>query len=209
MVFVSRVAACLALAVVSLSSVPPALAAPARPDELARVATALQAVATMRANFTQTDRQGRNLSGVVTLKRPGKVRFEYQRDTRLLIVSDGKALVFIDYAVRQVQRWPIRNSPLGALLDPSRDISQFGRVLPDSRPDRILVEVRDRTRPEYGVTTLTFIRSAGAPGGFELAGWTALDSQNRQTRVQLSNHVYGLAVPDSTFRWIDPRVGQR
>jgi hypothetical protein len=39
----------------------------------------------------------------------------------LLIVGDGKALTLIDYEVRQVQRWPISNSPLGALLDPLGD----------------------------------------------------------------------------------------
>ena len=30
----------------------------------------------------------------------------------MLIVGDGRALNFIDYDVRQVQRWPINNSPL-------------------------------------------------------------------------------------------------
>ena len=37
------------------------------------------------------------------------------------MIADGKALTLIDYEVRQVQRWPIANSPLGALLDPLAD----------------------------------------------------------------------------------------
>ncbi len=38
-----------------------------------------------------------------------------------LIVADGSSLYFIDYQVRQVQRWPIGNSPLAVLLNPKRD----------------------------------------------------------------------------------------
>ena len=71
--------------------------------------------------ITQTDRNGQSVRGVLTLKRPGRIRFEYEEGVNMLIVGDGKALTLIDYEVRQVQRWPIKNSPLGALLDPSRD----------------------------------------------------------------------------------------
>ena len=79
---------------------------------------ALRGISTMRADFTQTDRSGQTVRGKMTLKRPGKIRFEYADDVPLLIVSNGKSLTMIDYEVNQVQRWPISNSPLGALLDP-------------------------------------------------------------------------------------------
>ena len=90
--------------------------AQSQPAEMARVVSHMKAVGTMTAGFTQTDRNGGTLSGKLLLKRPGHVRFEYQKDVPLLIVADGKALTMIDYEVRQVQRWPIRNSPLAALL---------------------------------------------------------------------------------------------
>jgi outer membrane lipoprotein-sorting protein len=65
--------------------------------------------------------------------------------------------------------------------------------------------VRDRGHPEYGVMTLVFVRRAGAPGGLELASWVSLDSQNQRTTVRLSNHAYGMAVADNSFRYNDPR----
>ncbi len=123
----------------------------------------------------------------------------------LLIVSDGKALTLIDYEVRQVQRWPISNSPLGALLDPKRDVMKYGKLQPTGAPGVISVEVRDTKHPEYGVITLVFQRKAAAPGGLELTSWVALDSQNQRTTVRLSGHRYGLAVADSAFRYNDPR----
>ncbi len=57
--------------------------------------------------------------------------------------------------------------------------------------------------------TLIFVKKAGAPGGLELVSWVALDSQNQRTTIRLSNHRYGVAVPDSTFRCKDPRVTTR
>lgn len=197
-------AASLAAAALPVALAPPTPAS-AREPQLDQAVAALRAITTLRADFVQTDRDGRQLSGVVTLKRPGRIRFQYQKDVPLLIVSDGAALTLIDYEVGQVQRWPIRNSPLGALLDPTRDVAAFGRLQPTGAPDVISIEVRDRAHAEYGVLTLVFTRRAGAPEGLELTGWVALDAQNRRTTVRLANQRYGVEVPDATFRWRDPR----
>lgn len=178
---------------------------PAASGQLGEAVAALRGISTMKADFTQTDRNGQRIDGVLTLKRPGRIRFQYAPGVPMLIVSDGRALTLIDYEVRQVQRWPIANSPLGALLDPNRDISRFGKLQPTADPDVVSVEVRDRGHPEYGVITLIFVRKASAPGGLELASWVALDSQNKRTTIRLSNHRYGVAVSDNDFRWNDPR----
>ena len=177
--------------------------------ELAQAVGALRGISTMRANFVQTDRNGRKLSGVLTLKRPGKIRFQYEKGVPILVVSDGSALSFIDYSVRQVQRWPIRNSPLGALLDPSRDVMKYGKLVPIDNRNVVGVEVRDKAHPEYGVITLIFVRKASAPGGLELSSWASLDSQNNRTVINLSNQQYGLAVGDNTFKFNDPRLTTR
>lgn len=187
-----------------------AASAPAQQsNDLSQVVGHMQAVSTMNATFTQTDRNGQSLTGKLLLKRPGHVRFEYQKGVPLLIVADGKALTMVDYEVKQVQRWPIRNSPLGALLDPNRDVMRFGKLVPSGQPGVVSVEVRDKAHPEYGVITLVFIRKPGAPGGMELSSWASLDSQNTRTIVSLSNQQYGVAVPDNTFRFNDPRGATR
>ncbi len=193
---------------------PAALIAPAAPvaaqqGDLDRAVTALRGISTLKADFTQTDRQGKTLTGVLTLKRPGKIRFQYEKSVPLLVVSNGKSLTMIDYEVNQVQRWPIKKSPLGALLDPNRDVAKFGKLVPTSNPNVISVEVRDPGRPEFGVITMIFVRKASAPGGLELANWVALDSQNHRTTVRLKNHRYGMSVSDSQFTYKDPRRTSR
>ena len=99
--------------------------------------------------------------------------------------------------------------PLGALLDPNRDVKKFGKLVPTSHPDVVGVEVRDPKRPEFGVITLIFNRDAASPGGLKLTHWVALDSQNHRTTVRLRNHRYGVSVADSAFRFSDPRKSSR
>ncbi len=184
-------------------------AAQAQDGKLDRAVAALRGITTMTADFTQTDRAGSTVSGKLTLKRPGRIRFEYERGVNMLIVSNGQSLTLVDYDVRQVQRWPISNSPLGALLDPNRDVKRYGTVMPTTGSNVISVEVKDPQKPEYGTITLIFVEKAGAPGGLELASWVALDAQNNRTTVRLSNQRYGVSVADSAFTYRDPRTTSR
>lgn len=177
--------------------------------DLDRAVAALRGISTMKANFVQTDRNGQAVSGVMTLKRPGKIRFEYEKGVPLLVVSNGKSMYMIDYEVNQVQRWPISNSPLGALLDPSRDVKKYGKLIPTTHSDVVSIEVRDPNRPEFGTITLIFARDGSAPGGLRLTHWVALDSQNHRTTVRLSNNRYGVSVADSAFTFRDPRRSSR
>jgi outer membrane lipoprotein-sorting protein len=200
--------AALVLAPAALIAAAP-ITAQQQPDKMTRVVQHMQAVATMTAGFTQTDRNGQTLTGKLILKRPGHVRFEYQKNVPLLIVGDGKALTMIDYEVKQVQRWPIKNNPLAALLDPGKELSRYGKIVTTTNNDVISVEVRDPKRPEYGTTTMVFTKMASAPGGLMLNGWVTLDSKNNRTSIRLANVKFNGPVADSNFTWKDPRNSRR
>jgi len=178
-------------------------------SKMQAVVAHMEAVKTMTANFTQTDRRGRSVAGKLYMKRPGHVRFQYQKGVPLLIVGNGSSLTMIDYEVNQVQRWPIKNSPLTALVDPGKDLARYGRVMPTSNPNVISVAVKDPKRPEYGTITMIFIKKASAPTGWELDRWVALDSKNNRTTVRLSNVKYGMPISSSRFKWKDPRPRKR
>ncbi|MEE9434697.1 MAG: outer membrane lipoprotein carrier protein LolA [Sphingorhabdus sp.] len=176
---------------------------------MAQVVSHMKAVATMTASFTQTDRKGKSVSGKLLLKRPGHIRFQYQKGVPLLVVADGRTLTMIDYEVKQVQRWPIKNSPLAALLDPGRDLSKYGKLIPTRNSNVISVRVKDPRRPEYGTITMIFVKKAGAPSGLTLNGWVALDSKNNRTTVRLGNVKFNTPIAKSQFRWKDPRPKRR
>ncbi|MCA1749494.1 MAG: outer membrane lipoprotein carrier protein LolA [Parasphingopyxis sp.] len=204
------------IAALALAAAPLGLAAgllPAAPvaaqaDALSQVERHLDAVGTMRANFVETNRAGRSVRGVMYLKRPGKIRFEYEEGVNMLVVSDGRALTFVDYDVNQVQRWPIGDSPLSILLNPNRNLSRYASVVSNSSGE-LRIRARDPDHPEYGTITIDFRRSSGAPGGLMLTGWTVLDSQNNLTRIALSGQRFGVSIAESTFRYRDPRPQRR
>jgi outer membrane lipoprotein-sorting protein len=186
-----------------LLAAPLALVAPAAAQAqtgLAQVQAHLRAVQTMTAGFTQTDSRGRSLSGRLTIKRPGKIRFDYGRAANMLIVGDGRALTFLDYSVNQQQRWPINDSPLSVFLNPSQDLSRFARVIQDD-PRVLLLQARDPRRREFGTITVRFSKSPAAPGGLILQGWNTVDAQNNRTNVSLSGQRFNVPVADSAFAY--------
>lgn len=201
-------------AILSPAGVAVALIAAAAPVQaaaptLAEVQSHLAAVNSMTAQFTQTDRNGRVLTGTLTLKKPGKIRFQYQKGVPILIVADGSSLYFLDYQVGQKQRWPIGNSPLGILLNPNKDASKFAKIVPTVDPRVVTVEAYDPKHPEYGRITLIFTRMPSAPGGLMLQGWVTLDSQGNRTTIRLSGQQFNQPVADNMFRFTDPRPPKR
>lgn len=196
----------------ALAAAPLAIAAVAAPAPaaaqtgLAQVQAHLRAVETMTAGFSQTDRRGQTLSGTMSIKRPGRIRFDYGRGADMLIVGDGRALIFHDASVNQTSRWPINDSPLSVLLNPNQDLARFGRVTRDDA-QVLMVEARDPRRREFGTITIAFAKVASAPAGLILQGWTALDAQNNRTTVRLSGQRFNVPVADSLFRFTPPRRG--
>lgn len=188
---------------VALAAVSPAPVVAQSAQGLSQVQAHMKAVNTMTARFTQTDRRGRSQSGTLTLKRPGKIRFDYGRNAKMLIVGDGRALTFIDYEVGQRQRWPINDSPLSVLLNPNQDLARFARV---TRNDNqvVMVEAKDPRRREFGTITIAFAKMASAPGGLMLQGWNVVDAQNNLTSIRLSGQRFNVPVAESAFTYRNP-----
>ena len=101
------------------------------------------------------------------------MRFQYGSGD-LLLVADGKRLNFIDYQVGQKSSWPLGRTPLGALLSSSPDFNGKAEVVPSNEPRVVVARAENSS---YGQLTLAFLRSASAPGGLEMYGWTAVDPQ--------------------------------
>jgi outer membrane lipoprotein carrier protein len=106
-----------------------AATAPADVTEVARaVDEHYNRLRSLEAEFTE-NYQGagmdRTESGILWLKKPGKMRWEYRSPREKLFVSDGKDAWFYLPGERQVRKTPVRKledlrSPLGLLLGKTR-----------------------------------------------------------------------------------------
>jgi outer membrane lipoprotein-sorting protein len=193
-----------ARALAPVAMVAAAVPAQAQSSDISKVEAHLAAVQSMTANFRQTDARGRGDSGTLQLKRPGRIRFEYQGGDLLLVGTGGK-LWFLDYAVGQANSWSLNKTPLGILLGANPDIRRIAKIVPQSDPRILVVRARDARRPEFGTLILAFARNPSAPAGLMLEGWTAIDAQNKRTSVKLDTQRYNVGVADSAFSFQMPK----
>ncbi|MCH8684127.1 LolA family protein [Pedomonas mirosovicensis] len=196
-----------AAAAPAAAQIGPAATAQSSSAALAQIESHLRQVKSLQADFTQTADTGAVAKGKMILAKPGKVRFDFGKDSPLLIVSNGSVLSMVDYDVAQVTRWPVKETPLALLLDDKVSLKGRATVLPPSETPEgfIAIEGRDPKHPEYGTITLFFQKTPKGPAGVMLMGWRVLDGQGRTTLVQLANQKLNEQVSDSAFRFKDPR----
>lgn len=205
MPFATHFARAIAPLAIVAAAIPVSAAQSLAEEDLAKVEAHLRAVNSMTANFVQTDGRNRSAAGTLQLKRPGKIRFQYGAGD-LLLVGDGSRLWFIDYTVGQKSGWSLNKTPLGLLLADNPTVKKFGKLQPSNDPRVVVVRA---SRQPYGTLILAFMRSPTAPGGLSLYGWTAIDAQNKRTRVTLSNVRYNVAVPATAFTFAEPKKRAR
>jgi outer membrane lipoprotein-sorting protein len=181
-------AACAAFALLA-APLPPAVAAPPKPAALSdqdradigRVEAYMNQLRTATATFLQVADNGGVARGKFYLSRPGKMRFEYEPPTPILMVSTGGQVVYYDSLLKQTSYLPIDSTPLGLLL---RDNLKFGSEVTITQlergPGTIRLSLVQTKEPDLGALTLTFTDKPLA-----LKQWTVIDQQRQATTVTL------------------------
>lgn len=181
---------------------PVAAVAEAPASDLDRVEQYLNDIKSLQASFIQEAPDGTVTEGTLSLERPGKLRFAYQPEVPLLVVSDGSTLTFIDYDLKQVTRWPIGETPLGFLVAKTVNLRDKLQVTTTHGADGLIrVKVVDPARADQGFITLIFEDKPLA-----LRAWEAIDAQGLKTRVTIMNPVYNTKLAASLFTYKDPRA---
>src|SRR5262249_13959253 len=94
-------ATALLLALVFSAAGPPAQAG--APE----VESYINSIRTLQARFVQTNPNGSIVQGTLYVRRPGRMRFEYDAPSQLKIVADGTQVTMWDPATRDFGQWPI------------------------------------------------------------------------------------------------------
>ena len=200
----------LILPVALLSSVAPAAAQP-RFDpspqdraDLARIEAYLDTLRTLKAHFLQVAPNGSISQGTAWLDRPGRMRFQYDPPSPLLLVAGHGLVVFQDKALNQTSNIPVGQTPLGILLADHVKLQGDVTVTAMQRlPGQIQVSLIRTASPGDGTLTLIF-----ADNPLTLRQWTVLDAQRQETRVTLYNVETGGKFDQKLFELVDPRFFQ-
>lgn len=180
----------------STSANEPAGAVPAAdwPALLSEVSAALAAAKTATGDFVQTNSDGSVSTGSFALNRPGRIRFDYDDPTPILIVSDGATVAMQDRELDTVDRVPLGSTPLGLILSTQLDVDQDTEVLGiQQNADQFGIRVSDASGELDGTLTMVFDKTS-----LELLGWLTVDSNLQTTVVDL--------LDVKTNQRVDPRL---
>ncbi len=164
--------------------------------DIARIGTWLNQLRSLKARFIQASDSGQISRGTAWLVRPGRMRFEYDKPSPLLLVAGGGQLIFHDSELGQTTNIPLSRTPLGILLADRIDLNDGSlRILSIERDSGLIsLTVTRAASPGEGTLTLIF-----RDRPLTLAQWIVVDAQRRQTRVSLSDMQIGGSYPDSLF----------
>ncbi len=175
------------------------------PADLARIDAALNAAQSFSGRFSQYGSDGSFLTGQVFLKRPGKIRFEYDAPASLLMVSDGVTLTQVDTRLETKDRVPLKATPLAFFLSENVNLENDVEIVGlQHTVDAIRVQARDGSGEIDGTITMVF-----DPDSLALSEWIIHDGFGRQTRVILSELRYNQNLSPRLFILRDEPRGRR
>ena len=167
---------------------------------LSAAADGLAAVKTAKGRFEQIQPDGSSLAGDFALRRPGRMRFEYDAPTSILVVADGTNVAVQDTALETSDAVPIAATPLSMILSKKLDFENKADVLSVLRNDgRVAITLEDRAGEHEGQLTLLLDASS-----YDLLGWWTLDDSENYTQVLLDDVETGVRLDPKLFRIEDP-----
>lgn len=175
-----------------------AAAFPARADilPLSEVSAYLNGLKTVEAAFTQINDDGSISTGKLYLKRPGRIRFEYDPPEKAMVLASGNTVAIFDGRSNEPpETYPLKRTPLSVILDENVNLGRADMVT-DHAYDGTITRVRaqDPEHPEYGSIDMMF---TGAP--VELRQWIINDGNGGRTTVILGEMETGRALGSSLF----------
>lgn len=161
----------------------------------------LQNLKTLKARFIQTSNNGTQLGGDFMLKRPGRMRFEYDHPVKDFIVADGLMIYYYDAEMKEQKNTLISQSLADFFLRENVSFSGDVMVTDVKRADGLLQITLSQTKdPRAGSLVLGLTEKPE----LELKKWRVVDAQGMTTEVELFDVISGIKMDNSKFHYYDP-----
>ena len=168
----------------------------AQNESINRLNTYLTNLRSAVATFTQENPDGTSTTGTFYMKKPGKMRFEYDAPSDSLVVADGRTLAIFDAKSNvSPQRYPQRRTPLSMLSADDIDVtsSVFVRRIEETG-GRAYVTMYDPEKPQNGQMVMIFEINP-----MQLVEWILTDKSGLETHVFLNNLQTGVDLRNRLF----------
>ena len=167
-----------------------------RTISLDELSSYLNAITTAESSFIQITDDGGQSTGRMYIKRPGRIRFEYDPpELALVIVGGGQVAVFDPKANAEPTRFPLIHTPLSLVLEKTVNLARRDMVVTHKSEGPItFIVLQDPDRPEYGSIQLMFTDNP-----VQLSQWIVDDNSGSQTQIVLGGWVQGQELPNILF----------
>lgn len=181
------------LAALALS--PAARAEPAKLS-LSEISAYLNKLVKAKGAFTQINPDGSLGKGTFFLRRPGRMRFEYEgRDSALVVAGQGNLAIFDRKSNAGPQQYPLRRTPLHIILKENVELGQSGMVTAHTFDGTSTsITAQDPEYPDMGNVKLVFTDQPT-----ELRQWVVTDQSGSKTTVILGKLDNNVEVPARLF----------
>ncbi|MEP2029581.1 MAG: outer membrane lipoprotein carrier protein LolA [Paracoccaceae bacterium] len=163
-----------------------ATAAPAAADilSLGEISRYLNGMTVAQGDFTQTNDDGSTSTGTLYIKRPGRMRFEYDAPETALVVAGNGSVVIVDKKSNQPpETYPLRRTPLSIILARNISLGKAKMVVGHKFDgSETIVTAQDPKNPEYGSIQMSFTDNP-----VRLDSWVINDAAGGQTKVVLGD----------------------
>lgn len=159
-----------------------AIPAAAQQISLNSISNYLNNLQTAKGAFTQVNDDGTISTGTIFIKRPGRIRFEYNPPDKQLVLASGGAVVIYDPKTNEPpETYPLARTPLSIILAKNVNLSRARMVVGHTSDGKsTTVKAQDPEHPEYGNIELVFTANP-----VELRQWVINDDGGNRTTVIL------------------------
>jgi outer membrane lipoprotein-sorting protein len=172
--------------------------------DLQRITAYLNSIHTMYARFQQVSSSGGVVGGQLWMARPGRMRFEYDPPSSILLLADMFYVYFVDKALAQMSKVGLKSTPAWLLL---RDPISFSDLIVtrfERGANTLRISVVEKSEPDAGSLTMVF-----SDNPLELRQWSIVDRQRKTTTVSLYDVRFGVALDPNLFVYQDPYAASR
>lgn len=163
--------------------------------DVARVEDYLNGLSSVKASFQQYTASEGLAFGRIYLRRPGRLRVEYDPPSEIVLIADGLLLSYYDAELNHVEQVPLNLSPMWFLL---RDKVRLGGDVTVTRfqrvADNIQIGLVQSDEPDAGSVLLEF-----GDKPLELRQWTIIDPAGTEVRVGLYDAEFGVPLANELF----------
>ena len=149
----------------------------------------------MTGNFVQIDPKGNQVEGRFFIERPGKMRFEYQEDYPLRIISDGDQVYVHNKKLNNWKNYPLRQTPVKLLLGRKITLDSKSVKSIENTSGLTIVTLGDKTA--FGNQRIKMMFDSET---YELRQWNTIDKQGGETQVLVFDVRDGVTFARNVFR---------